>query len=222
MFSMDMSFYRMVRTDQLGPGSLDRFVAFKGIKCFLEIDNHGYPPPIVYVRGFVKYTGLPAGLKSGFYTGANSGFGALMLAYCLRASPICLLGFDMSHSGARSHYHNRYRRRQPPQQVARFRHAFEHVAPAIKAKGTEVLNLNPRSAMRCFPFKTLEEVIDGRRDQDVGSAGDAGQGVQGGGGALAGDDARREALPEVPREALPEAGALLPPEEGLPRGGEMP
>lgn len=220
---MDMSFWRMVRTEQLGPGSLRAFQDFKGIKCFLEIDNHGYPAPICYVRGFVEYRGLPITLRHGFWTGANSGFGALMLAVCLRASPICLLGFDMRHDGSRSHYHKRYRRRQSPQQLARFRGAFERVAPALKAKGIPVLNLNPRSAMKCFPFSTLEEVLDGRDDNDIRAAADAvGQGVQGGGGALAGPDARREPLPEMRGQALSQEGAVLHEEEGLRLGRPLP
>jgi hypothetical protein len=223
MFSMDMSFFRMVRAEQLGPGSLKAFGDFKGIKCFLEIDNHTYPPPIHYVRGFVTYNGLPAGLKSGLWTGANSGFGALMLAYCLRASPICLLGFDMTHLSGRSHYHNRYRRRQPPQQVARFRRAFEHIAPAIKAKGIEVLNLSASSAMRCFAFKTLEEVLNGRDHHELGIAGDpaaeaAVAGVQGGGGPVPGPDAPRDTLPEMRERDVPEAGAVLHEEEGVQAG----
>jgi hypothetical protein len=163
MFSMDYSFYRKLRTNGFGELALRKFQEFHGVRCWLELDNHDYPAPIYYVRGLLQNKGLPTKFEQGFWTGANSGFGALMMAVCLKANPINLLGYDFKHGpGGRDHFHNLYKGKLSAQQLSRFRKPFEMMAGPLAEKGIQVYNLNPDSGLRCFPFKTIEEALDGQ------------------------------------------------------------
>jgi len=160
MFSMDYSFYRKLRIGGFGEITTRRFQEFHGVRCWLELDNHDYPAPIYYVRGHLSNKGLPAKFEQGFWTGANSGFGALMMAVCLKANPINLLGYDFKYGpDGRGHFHNLYKAKPSPQQLSRFRKPFEMMAGPLAEKGIRVYNLNPDSGLRCFPFRTIDEAL---------------------------------------------------------------
>ncbi len=91
--------------------------------------------------------------------GGNSGFQALNLAIQLGARDILLVGFDMCDRGG-THWYGRnnwagannptdenFRRWLPP---------FERAAPILQKRGVQVFNASSRSALKCFPFATVE------------------------------------------------------------------
>lgn len=94
--------------------------------------------------------------------GDNSGFGALNFAVACGAKRIALAGYDMNADG---HWHAGYEWKtvaeKEPDRVSRWIKAFETVAPALKAAGVDVVNLNPESALRCFRFQTLGGFLEG-------------------------------------------------------------
>jgi len=164
-YSMDQDFY-----DKIYNGFLDRhsgidvkqkWLDFKGTRVFLcpltikQFDTDVY---------LVKRTNsdiISRDLDYGIYPGRNSAMGALMLAIALGANPIYLLGYDM-HAKESSHWHDGYPNRDLAEfnlKLERYRQEFDAVAPEIENAGVEVFNLNPVSALKCFRFKTVEEVL---------------------------------------------------------------
>ena len=106
--------------------------------------------------------GLSNSLKQGLYHGNNSGVGAVGLAFCLKANPIYLLGIDCKVDDVKkkSHYHGGYAKRPMSATAYRsFRGDFERMFRFIRRTGYKVINLNPASGVRCFPFQTADEVL---------------------------------------------------------------
>lgn len=155
LFSMDSTFYQWVLKFRRGP-----FLAFPGIRVFLDSMNFPFGPEVHYIRN-AGLQGFPASLKTGIYSANNSGYGALQMAICLGARPIYLLGYDMNDTGAgRTHFHDGYPGKFGAKINRTFRQGFEALAPALRAKGIRVVNLNGASGLRCFEFGTIEEALD--------------------------------------------------------------
>ena len=91
-------------------------------------------------------------------TGENSGFAAIGLAFMRRARVIHLLGFDMTAPG---HFHSGYewRCRYGAKDYPRWAGMFGVLQDEAVARGSRIVNLNPASAIRCFPFATIDEVL---------------------------------------------------------------
>ena len=88
--------------------------------------------------------------------GACTGGSAINLAYLLGARRIVLLGYDMRPG----HFHDRHRRPSKPESyVGRFIPTIRRMAPSLAARGVEVLNCTPGSALDCFPTSGLEAVL---------------------------------------------------------------
>jgi len=158
LFSMDHRFYNWLRIgiNKNMVGAKQKFAEFQGIKCWLDINNSFYDG-IYFVVG--KRGGdMAVSLEDGIPPGNNSGYAAIQIAMVLGCDPIYLLGYDMNHDNGVSHYHGGYPIAQREITVVRFRHKFERVADRILAR-THVYNLNPNSGLRCFPFKTIDEVL---------------------------------------------------------------
>jgi len=91
-----------------------------------------------------------------FLSGFCSGGAAINLAYLLGARVIVLMGYDMRPGN----WHDNHK--APPnkkQHRAKFIPHIEWMAPELEAEGVVVLNTNPRSALRCFPFADIEELL---------------------------------------------------------------
>lgn len=58
-----------------------------------------------------------------------------------------------------THWHDGHPYNDDSATVERFVHFFEKAAPAIRAKGFEVVNLNPDSLLKCFPKRPWQEVL---------------------------------------------------------------
>jgi hypothetical protein len=96
---------------------------------------------------------------SGLRTGRNGGYQAMNVALHLGAARIVLLGYDMQPGpDGTDHWHPDHPRRtwQP---YALFVRHFDRVAELYQERGIEVLNCSRRTALTCFPRKTLREVF---------------------------------------------------------------
>lgn len=92
--------------------------------------------------------------------GLNSGFQAVNLAFHLGAERMLLLGFDMGHAkGAPSHFFGDYPPEtglQVPSPYAENVKAFRPLARDLLARGVEVVNCSPGSALDCFPHGDIQ------------------------------------------------------------------
>lgn len=96
--------------------------------------------------------------------GSNSGMAALNLAVLFGASRIVLCGFDMKLVDGRDNFHDLHQRTAPPppeRYASKFIPEFERAVPFLDALGVETLNATPDSAMKCFPFVSLEKIVAG-------------------------------------------------------------
>jgi hypothetical protein len=96
--------------------------------------------------------------------GNNSGYQAINVAYHFGVKRIVLLGFDMKLDGEKSHWHEghpdgisvEHRRKVlleillPP---------FATLVLTLEKAGIEIINCTPRSAITCFPMRSIEELI---------------------------------------------------------------
>ena len=102
--------------------------------------------------------------KDGLALSSNSMVGLLNIVDILGAEPIYILGLDCNPTGGKlRHYHEG---RYPDvrdwvtgdQQYVSFKSDFEHwVAPHLRHR--EIINLNPTSAVDCWPKKDWREVL---------------------------------------------------------------
>lgn len=168
IFSMDTRFLNWVFQDRYstvsdGKHTKSKFESTKAYKVWLCTYVVGLPQEFFIVKVYKHYrAGLRAftfSMKEGIGHGNNSGYGALNLAVCLQANPIYLLGFDCKHENGRSHYHAGHPEIQREDTVRNFIPYFERAAEILKPHGFKIINLNPYSALECFPKKRAEEVL---------------------------------------------------------------
>lgn len=159
LFSMDYNFYSWLRQGRIADGAQEKFLNFTGIKTWVDAGNLQYGPGIFYIRRVNKLGsslyGFPASLNSGIFSGNNSGYGALQLAILLGARPIYLLGYDMKGTN----FHSGYPSRPNPKAIPSFAVGFNLLAPEAARRGVEIFNCNPDSALRCFPFVDIDQVL---------------------------------------------------------------
>ena len=86
----------------------------------------------------------------------DTGGSAINLAHLFGATTIVLLGFDMRTTG---HWHGRTLKEPEAKHYERFIPPIERMAVALKAAGVRVINCTPGSALTCFPFMPIEEVL---------------------------------------------------------------
>lgn len=95
--------------------------------------------------------------KSIHYGGPNahSGFQAINLAIRFGAKRICLVGFDYGYSGSSHFFGNHTRLRNPSD------HEYQQMAKAFDSVMTkvEIVNANPLSNLKKFPFVDLNEEL---------------------------------------------------------------
>ena len=163
MICMDVDLYRWIHSGALGrkpdhkKDILRKFNQFEGLKVWIEVGNNRMDG-VYYIHSF-RLPQITRRFTNGVYSGNNTGVGALMAAVTLGANPIYLLGIDGKHKGKKSHYHSGYPRPQMPKTAKSFVGHFGFVSGPLKKAGIRVVNLNPDSAVRCFPFSTIERVL---------------------------------------------------------------
>lgn len=90
----------------------------------------------------------------------SSGGAAINLAYHLGARRIVLIGYDMKPSKSKHNFHDAYPVGKPERNpYIHFLRAFSKIKNDADKLGVEILNATPDSAIECFPFVKLEEVI---------------------------------------------------------------
>jgi len=99
----------------------------------------------------------------GIRHGRNGGFAAINAAYHLGYRRMYLLGYDMGRIGKATHWHNGHPRIDPVSiYTTMMKHYANLVEPAKKA-GVEIINLNPESNLKLFPFMDEYEAIGDKR-----------------------------------------------------------
>lgn len=88
--------------------------------------------------------------------GRNSGHMAMNLAVHFGAPQIVLVGVDLDPKGVQ-HWHDLHTRRPSVESYATWIKDWEQAVPVLAKAGVRVLNANPGSALKCFPFCDLEE-----------------------------------------------------------------
>lgn len=145
-----------------GEEAKNRFEQYKGYKVWLNVQAFPFPEDI-YKVGICHVADFPWSkptLTSGVPPYGNSGLNALTIATCLGASTIYLLGFDMyGENGRTANFHEGY----PTSDDANiykntFIPDFNDFADRIKGLNTKIINLNPKSAIRCFEFGNFEDI----------------------------------------------------------------
>lgn len=111
------------------------------------------------VKELEREWGKPLSAHPQRVSGGNTGHGAINLAFLFGASRILLLGFDMtSERGHNWHdYHKKHASERRYKEV--FIPGLNKMAPLLKAAGVEVLNCTPGSALKCFSFARIEEIV---------------------------------------------------------------
>ena len=165
-YSMDQDLYDKIYngflTKHSGMDVLEKWNEFEGTRVFLcPITIKQFKDDVLLVKR-TNADLISRDLEYGIYPGRNSAMGALMLAIALGANPIYLLGYDM-HAKEKSHWHDGYPNRDLAEfnrKLGKYKEELEGIAPAIAETGVEVINLNPESSLKCFPFKTVDEVLN--------------------------------------------------------------
>ena len=160
LFFMDGSkttFYGLAQSNRLAPDALQKWREFQGYKVFLNLIGRRFDD--VYSVRSLGRVGVSNSLKRGIYHGNNSGVGAIGVAVCLRANPIYLLGIDCKFKGGKSHYHGGYLGKMPESLFKGFTKDFGRLNRVLSRTRYKVVNLNPNSGLRCFPFSTIDKVL---------------------------------------------------------------
>jgi SAM-dependent methyltransferase len=162
MIAQDARLWGWYEGGDLGMEAREKFRAFKGFKSWVNCQAFPYPEDLyiidtTHVRDFNwdKYN-----YSGGIPWCTNTGLDALCLAVCLGANPIYLLGFDCyGKDGKTANFHEGYpdhndeiiyKENMVPN--------FNDFSPYINAV-TKVINLNPKSEIKCFEFGELPKKI---------------------------------------------------------------
>lgn len=98
--------------------------------------------------------------KEQIYTGGNSGYQVINLAYLLGAGKIILLGYDMQMTGGKSHWHGDHPRNlNRSLALANWVKNFKVLARDLSEAGVEVINATRETALDCFKRAKLEECL---------------------------------------------------------------
>ena len=167
-FTDNDTFYKKVLSNKFGVEARDKFINTRALKIALNIGNYNYDHG-TYSVPLSKAPFLTTHLKDGLFDGGNSGFAALNLAICLEANPIYLLGFDMAGTGdgKQAWWHDGYEEVGSDKAYTAFIKYFEDAAKEIQRSGSQVINLNRKSHLKCFNFGDIKDIQDLKKYQDV-------------------------------------------------------
>ncbi len=164
--SVDLDFWTRVEKGIFGEDARQAWLDKMLVKVFVESHINKMPCPEQYHMARLMGDGtgvgrsLATGVTHGGANGYNSGYAALDIAICLGANPIYLLGFDMKGSATKAQdwwYKGGYPTTNPVVPYPIFLSIFQESATAFNACA-EIVNLNPDSALECFPKKSLSSI----------------------------------------------------------------
>lgn len=128
-----------------------------------NLEYHKRELPLMDVQQYL-FTGAdgfdenPEHLRHGW----NSAYAATHLAVHLGARRIVLLGVDLRHDGtpAGRNFHSGYGVGPPPDDtMEKWKASFSTLAPILAAKGVEVINGSPDSALTIWPRRTVQDAL---------------------------------------------------------------
>lgn len=130
---------------------------FPGIKTTLAEDV-----PAPWVSGYLENTG-PVGFDPDptcCRTGGNSGYQAIHCLIHAGVQRIGLVGFDMKDApNGEGHFFGNHKNGfNSPYHVSMLPY-FPSLQEEIDRRGIEIYNVNPDSALTCFPMTSLENVL---------------------------------------------------------------
>ena len=163
-YSMDLRFHDMLQDTKDTKTAVlrQKWAEYKGVKVFLRRDDKTQYVGVYTVK-ILGRRAISYDLSAGLWEGQDSGWGALMLAIALGSSRIGLLGYDMKvdQKAGRTHCHEGYGQDLLDLQskLDKFRQEFEEFGPLLLSSGINVFNLNPDSAIQCFPKCGLSEFL---------------------------------------------------------------
>lgn len=155
-FFMDNRYYHRVQGEAA-------WQAFPGRRVYLNMSGYPVGGDVISVSQAGR-TGLSRSLGEGLFHGNNSGVGAIGLAYCMGANPIYLMGFDCNKLEGASHFHGGYGTPTSDRVLDGFLKDFDALAALINKTEARVINLNPGSAIRSFPFGKMDDIKSNKRD----------------------------------------------------------
>ena len=152
MFSMDSRLYTWYKGRggrKLPDDAYEKFNAYRGLRIWTDHKEASFENDVLLVK-FIGCNGLLTSLREGIYTGGNSGYAAIQLAVGLGSKEIYLLGYDMDKKG---NFHSGYPSgTNGDPEVMGWIEGMNKLAPKLEAAGIQVINMNPKSKLRCFPF----------------------------------------------------------------------
>jgi hypothetical protein len=97
--------------------------------------------------------------RNALRTGQNSGYQSLGLGIAAGGTRHVLCGYDMKFRPGLSHWHGGHHFNRMSDDGS-YRHNFtKHFRDMKLPAGVEVLNASPDSALACYPFVRLEDVL---------------------------------------------------------------
>lgn len=99
-------------------------------------------------------------LEKGIYSGYTTAYFCLQLALFMGFREICYLGLDLGNTSEKSHFFGSrpLQDRDRPDVYAKMRKSFERVTDTVRQMGARVYNCSPVSELKCFSYKTIEEI----------------------------------------------------------------
>ena len=132
------------------------FKDFKGRRITIAPDGH------VFGCEVLPRLGVRGLSRKGIYTGNNSGYQVINLAFMEGARTIVLLGYDMQHTGGKHHWHTDH-----PRPLTNFSKGmpelcipkFNELAINLKARGVRLINCTRQTALTCFERMPLADAL---------------------------------------------------------------
>ena len=160
LYGVDGQMWGWVEQGKCGEESKRKFAEYKGYKVWMAL--HKLFPPDFHLIDVDDRGGYRIGSTKLLTFKNNSGYGAINLAAALGANPIYLLGFDMQGNkmGKQKWWHDGYPMDYGEDIYESYIREISRFAPVLKKAGFEVVNLNRKSALKCFTFGDYKKVTE--------------------------------------------------------------
>ncbi len=167
LYGVDGQVFGWVELGEFGEESKKQFNAYKGYKAWMAL--HKAFPGDFHLIDVDSSKAHRIGTTKKLAFRNNSGYGAINLAAAMGAKQIYLLGFDMrgNKRGKQKWFHNGYPVDYGEAIYAKYIKEISAFAPTLKKAGIEVVNLNRKSNLKCFPFGDLHRVLAGKPDRPI-------------------------------------------------------
>lgn len=157
-FTMDRTLYN----EWLRDGTIGDWLALRSMEIFVLAPAHGEDWPYLEMIDYLErvqgygYNECPWQLHNGL----NSGWAATHLSLHMRPKEVVILGLDLLPVTADEPLHWWDRDATAPRQGMTYYQCWADRFMELeltKPEGVRIVNANPESAVRCFPFTSYEE-----------------------------------------------------------------